>query len=252
MELKQYFKIMAKKWWLIALIVFAGVTAAAIKSTVLTTPIYFANSKIIVNQSNGTNDQVTSVNVGNIQTSFYLINSYKEIIKSEAIMDKVVEKYPDLNASPGEIAAKISVTAASNSQVMNLSYQDYSYKKAADIVNAVAEVFKDQIPNIMSIDNITILTKADPEANPSPINFNPIMNIIISFIISLMIAIGIVFFIDYLDDTLKTENEVGELLQLPVLAVVGKISKDDLKASRKMVVNNNKQVGDTSYATLNQ
>ncbi|MFF3921573.1 YveK family protein [Paenibacillus lactis] len=248
MELKQYFRIIQKKWWLIAVIVIVAMAAAGVKSFYFTTPIYAANAKLIVNQSSGDGP----LNASTIQTSIFLINSYKEIIKSSAVMNKVVQQYPDLGESPGVLAAKISVTSASNSQVMNLIYQDTSYAKAAKVVNAVSTVFKEEIPNIMNIDNITILSEADTSAAPAPINFNPFMNLLISFVVSLVLAIGFVFLLDYLDDTLKTEAEIIEIMDVPVLAVVGKIGKGDLKKSARGKAVQKQKVGENKYATLNQ
>lgn len=251
MELKQYFRVLQKKWWLIASIVIIAITATGVKSFYFTTPVYAANAKLIVNQSSG--EGGASLNASTIQTSIFLINSYKEIIKSSAIMNKVVEEYPNLGQSAWQLSAKISVTSANNSQVMNLVYQDTSYAKAAEIVNAVSTVFKEQIPHIMNVDNITILSEADPAARPAPINFNPVMNLFISFAVSLMLAVGLVFLLDYLDDTVKSEAEILDTLDdVPVLAVVGMMSKADLKKSARMKTNQKTKVGDSPYATLNQ
>ena len=250
MELKQYFRVLQKKWWLIATIVIIAITAAGVKSYFFTTPIYAANAKLIVNQASGNGD--SSLNASTIQTSIYLINSYKEIIQSSAIMNKVVEQYPNLGETAWQLSANISVTSANNSQVMNLIYQDTSYVKAAEIVNAISEVFKEQIPHIMNVDNITILSEADMAAKPAPINFNPIMNLLISFVVSLMLAIGLVFLLDYLDDTMKSEADITEILEVPVLAVVGKMSKGDLNNSERMKASQKSKVGESQYATINQ
>ncbi|AJS59970.1 YveK family protein [Paenibacillus sp. IHBB 10380] len=251
MELKQYFRIIQKKWWLIVAIIIIAIAATLVKSLYFTIPIYSANAKLIVNQSASVGE-VETLNAGTIQTSIILINSYKEIIRSSAIMNKVVEKFPELGSNSREMSSKISVTSANNSQVMNLVYEDTSYAKAAAIVNAVSTVFKAEIPHIMNADNITILSEADTTASPSPININPIMNILISLVVSLMLAIGLVFLLDYLDDTLKTEAEIVEIMDVSVLAVVGKITKGDLKISRRTKALQKPKVGESKYASINQ
>ena len=247
MELKRYFRLLQKQFWLISTIVVIAITAAGIKSFYFTTPMYAANAKIIVNQSSG--DGGTSLNAGTIQTSIFLINSYKEIIKSSAIMNEVVKQYPDLGESAWDLSAKVSVISANNSQVMNLIYEDTSYTKAAKVVNAISTVFKEQIPHIMNVDNITILSEADTAASSAPINFNPIMNLLISIVVSLMLAIGLVFLLDYVDDTVKSEADITGILEVPVLAVVGKMSKTDLKKLEKITKT---KVGESRYATINQ
>lgn len=248
MELKQYFRVIQKKWWLIVMMVVVALTAASVKSFYFTTPVYAANAKLIVNQSSG-----DGLNASTIQTSIFLINSYKEIIKSSAVMNKVVEQYPELGESATQLATRISVSSANNSQVMNLVYQDISYEKAAAVVNAVSTVFKTQIPSIMNIDNITILSEADPAANPGAINFNPVMNLLISFMVSLVLAIGFIFLLDYLDDTLQSESEVLEIMEAPVLASVGRMTKSDLKpAFKSKKAPQQPKAGEGKYATIQQ
>ncbi|UVI31602.1 YveK family protein [Paenibacillus spongiae] len=243
MELKQYLKIIRKKLWLIAAIVIIICTGTFIKSYYFTTPIYQANAKLIVNQTI-MNDGLSVLNPGSIQTNIMLINSYKEIIKSTAILKKVNEKYPELKISP----ARISVTSANNSQIMDLTYSDESYKNAAKSVNAISSVFKEEIPSIMKVDNVTILNEAVETAINAEKGF-PILNVMISFIISLMLAIGIIFLHDYLDNTYKTEDELEDDLGLPVLASVTMIKKGDRKRRKSLETH---KVGDGTYASINQ
>ena len=54
----------------------------------------------------------------------------------------------------------------------------------------------------------------------TPIRPRPVQNTILGFVVGLMIAGGIVFLIEYLDDTIKNPEEVARLLELPVLGYV--------------------------------
>jgi len=247
-ELKRFYHILRKRMVLISLIVIAACVLTGIKSFLYTEDVYRANAKLIVSQSfdiEGT--QV--MNVSLIQSNIMLINSYIEIIHSSAILNKVVEKYPDLQATPGEINSKISVSNANDSQVMNLTVVDSSYKRAAEIANAVAVVFKENIPAIMHVDNVTILSEADTAANASPVNSNPVLMVIISFIVSLMLAVGLVFLLDYLDDTVKTEADVVQTLGLPMLSYISKINKSEMKIRSSRGI---KQKAGETYAAAKQ
>ena len=144
----------------------------------------------------------------------------------------------------------LSVSSASESQVMNLEATDTSYKRAVSIVNAVATVFKNEIPSIMKVDNVTILSEANIKDEASPINSSPVVNIILSFIISLMLAIGLVFLLDYLDDTIKSEEDVLQSLELPMLSYITKINKSDLNPRKSRA--SEKQVGESAYVTAKQ
>jgi capsular polysaccharide biosynthesis protein len=247
-ELKHYFKIIQKRLWIIAIIVIIACVGSAIKSYYYSTPVYQASAKLIVNQTIKT-DGASQVNLSLVQTNIMLINSYKEIIKSAAIMNKVSPQYQELGIDPRVLAAKIVVSSASDSQVMDLVYRDTTYQRAAKAVNAISTVFKEEISHIMKVDNVTILNEADPDSPMGSISANPALNIVISFAVSLVLAIGIVFLLDYLDNTFKSEVELEEELGLPLLAVVTKIRKADRSNETH---SRNHKVGESHYATINQ
>jgi len=246
MELKLYLRMIYKKLWLVVLFVLLAGILAGVKSYYLTTPLYQANAKLLVNQTSGAVNE--TVNMSTLQTNIMLISSYKEIIKSPAILNQVAEKYPDLHISGG----KISVISASNSQIMNLVYSDTSYANAAKSVNAISNVFKQEIPSIMKIDNVTILSEAIEQASPGPINMNPTMNFTLFMIIGLALSIGLIFLLDYLDNTYKTEAELERDLGLPTLALVTNMKKEDLRPRRQPPASTTQKVGEGSYAPINQ
>ncbi|MEO2205069.1 Wzz/FepE/Etk N-terminal domain-containing protein [Paenibacillus pabuli] len=249
MELKEYMQILRKRIWIIVAFVAVACIGAGVKNYFFTVPIYEANAKLIVNQAYNA-EGVPSLDIGSIQTNIKVINSYMEIIKSSAILDKVAATYPDLGMNGNQLAQNISVTTANESQVMSLTATGLSSEKAAKTVNAVAKVFESQIPVIMKVDNVTILSEAKPTESSRPINVNPIVNILISFLVGLLLAVGFVFLLEYLDDTLKSEDELEKELGIPALAVISKIKKEEVRGSKQTT--SQKQVGDGQYATVNQ
>ncbi|GAB1157441.1 capsular polysaccharide type 5/8 biosynthesis protein CapA [Paenibacillus illinoisensis] len=249
MELKRYLLILQKKMWLIVAIALIAGIGAGVKSIFFTQPLYEASSKLIVNQTSSIEGQAI-MDFSMIQTNIKLINSYKEIIKSSAIMDKVAAGYPDLGLTPAELMSQTSVSTASESQVMSITVQGTSYEKAAKTVNAIARVFQAQIPQIMKIDNVAILSEANVNSNASPINMKTTLTIIVSLFAGLVLAIALVFMLDYLDDTFKSEAELEKELGLPVLTVISKMKKEDVKNTKNYV--SQQKVGDGKYVTINQ
>ncbi|WP_127531048.1 YveK family protein [Paenibacillus kobensis] len=249
MELKHYFRIIRKRLLLISSIVLVVCVLAGIRSFVYTSDIYQANAKLIVNQSVNVNG-VQRLDWSSIQSNIMLINSYKEIVHSSAILNKVVDQYPELNMTPVQLNGIISVSAANDSQVMNITAVDSSYERAVDIANAVSTVFKKEIPSIMHVDNVTILSEADASVGGAPINSSPIVAIIISFIVSLMLAVGLAFLLDYLDDTVKSEEDIVQTLELPMLSYISKINKSDMKVRRSRSVQ--QKAGEGAYAAAKQ
>ncbi|MBA4184005.1 MAG: polysaccharide biosynthesis tyrosine autokinase [Acidobacteria bacterium] len=67
-------------------------------------------------------------------------------------------------------------------------------------------------------DNILISSRAQTPMEPIGPNRN--RNILVAFLISLAAGIGLAFLLDYLDDSIKTSDDIGRHLGLPTLALI--------------------------------
>ncbi len=94
-------------------------------------------------------------------------------------------------------------------------------------------------------DNIKISTEAIVPV--SPIGPNRSRNIIVAFLISLAAGIGLAFLLDYLDDSVKTSDDIGRLLRLPTLAL---IPHQSLLEKRKLLPGKANPTGSSSLIAL--
>lgn len=222
-SLKELFLTLKKRLSLIIIITAIATATSGIVSYFLLTPIYQSSTQILVNQSKS--DQ-QAYNVGEVQTNLQLINTYNVIIKSPAILDKVIEKQK-LDMSAGALNALVTVSSEQNSQVVNISVQNEDPKKAADIANSIATTFKEEISTIMNVDNVSILTEAQLGEDPSPIKPKPVLNMAIALVVGLIAGVGLVFLLEYLDNTIKTEQDIESQLGLPVLGAITTITMEN-------------------------
>jgi capsular exopolysaccharide synthesis family protein len=65
---------------------------------------------------------------------------------------------------------------------------------------------------------VTIIDQAQP--GKSPVRPNKTLNIILGIVIGLLVGVGLAFFIEYLDTSVKTIDDVERALQSPVLGVI--------------------------------
>ncbi|WP_152395124.1 YveK family protein [Paenibacillus guangzhouensis] len=250
MELKLLIRMLWKRVWFLLLTVVICTTAAGVYSIYGMKPAYEASSTLIVNKSNLDAEGKPSLDINEINSNIMLINSYKEILSSGKIMDQVVIKHAELKVSAQDLRDRLKVITTQNSQIITLTIRDNSYAQAMNIVNAVAQVFKEEIPKIMKIDNISILDTAQPQTDPAPVSPLIKLNIVIAFVASLLIAVGIVLLKEYLDDTIKTDYDVERYLDMPTLGTVGRMSKRDLRSRARVKAKS--KVGEQQYATISQ
>lgn len=210
-NLKELYEVIRRRLWIVVLItVIAASLGAYYSYSIKTTPQYQSSSRIII-----------SANAG-------LRTTLQVIIKDSTILDKVVQQL-NLPFSSDELAGKINVESIDESQVVSISVIDTDPERAANIANTIAKVFKEEIPNIVNFNKVRLLS--DAKVNPWSINSGQshIKIILIAFIAGLIISLGLVFLLDSLDDTLKSNQEVEAALGLPVLGRVSKLNRRNLK-----------------------
>ena len=86
----------------------------------------------------------------------------------------------------------------------------------------------------MNVDNVTILAVAEVGENASPVKPQPLLNIAIAFVVGLMAGVGVAFLLEYLDNTIKTEQDVERLLELPVLGAIATFEEQQLDRTARV------------------
>jgi capsular polysaccharide biosynthesis protein len=223
-SLRELFQTLKKRMWLIALITIIATTISGVLSFFFLTPIYQNSTQILVNQAKS---EQQLYNPNEVQTNLQLINTYNVIIKSPAILD-LVKKELNLDRSIEALNEQIQVNSEKDSQVVSITVQDEDPVMAAKIANTTADVFKNEIVKIMNVDNVSILSTADVPAEPSPVKPRPVLNMAIALVVGAMTGIGLAFLLEYLDNTIKTEQDVERLLELPAIGSITTIDQEAL------------------------
>ncbi|BCB05876.1 YveK family protein [Bacillus sp. KH172YL63] len=224
-SLKELIHTLKKRMSLIIILTLMAVTVSAAISYFVLTPIYQSSTQLLVNKSN---QEQAGLNIGEVQTNLQLINTYNVIMKSPVILD-IVKDELDLDMSTSTLNEHITVASQKDSQVVNIQVQDEDPKQAADIANKVAEVFKEEIVKIMNVDNVSILAKAELGENPSPVKPQPLLNIAIAMVVGLMAGVGLAFLLEFMDNTVKNEQDIEKHLGMPILGVIPTITDSEFQ-----------------------
>lgn len=224
-DLRELLGILKKRFSMIFVITIIATLVSGIVSFYFITPQYEAKTELLVNKENTA--QEGAITQQQIDTNRKLMETYNVIIKTPRIL-KPVAKEVGMAGKEKMLASMINVTAVKESQVMSVTVTHENPKKAVEIANTISSTFKTEIVNIMSVDNVQILTEAEYDQTAAPVKPNKMLNIAIAFVVGLMTSVGLAFLLEYMDKTIKTDQDVARKLGLPVLGSISVMKERDL------------------------
>lgn len=213
-DLREIFDILLNRWLMIVSMTLGAAIVAGIVSFFILTPKYETSTTMIVSYKQ---DQGSLMNYNELQMSQKLVATYSQIAKSERIADKVIEKL-DLDLSATELNEKITVSQVESTEILKVSVKDEDPELAALIANTEADIFKEEINNMMEVDNVSTIDVAKVPENP--VSPNKMMNIAIATVLGLMVGVGITFVLEFLDRTYKVPTDIERHLGLPILGAI--------------------------------
>lgn len=224
-NLKELIMIFKKRLILIVTFTCVATLLSGAFTHFLITPTYLASTQLLVS----TSSYEGMITRSEITADIQLINTYTDILRSPIILNQVIEEL-ELNMSVASLSDRITTGNRNNSQVITLSVRHEIPETARAITNEIATIFHRDLPNIMNVNNVSILAYA--ELPTSPISPRIIVNVAVGFMMGAIMGIALAFVLEFLDKTVKTEEEVVKLLQVPVLGVVSSMTTEDVRVQR--------------------
>lgn len=217
-DLSKLFAILKKNMKYLIILPIVFLVLSMVMTFLFMTPKYSSSTQVLVNQKE-TDSQMMAQQM---QSDLQLVNTYSEIIKSPRILDKVSKNLKGKYSS-NEISGMLTVSNQVESQILNIAVENESREAAGKIANEIANVFSKDVSKIMKVDNVSILSKADHNGNK--VSPKPLINAVVGVFLGLIVALIIIFLKEILDKRIKTEEDVEELLDLPVLGTIQDYSK---------------------------
>lgn len=235
-SLEEVFKIIRKKIKFIIFWSLLGISIASIYTFFIVTPVYESSSRIVVNQTQNTNQTLTNTD---IQTNLNLINTYQSIIEEPIILEDVLTA-TNSKLSLTELKNKLVVQTEANSLVFGISISDENPYIAADLANEIAKSFEQKIGNILEVQSVTILSEAIPNINA--VSPNILLNLIYGLIIGVVFGVGLAFLTEMTNKTVKDEKFI-ESLNWTNLGSIIEMSNEEIKNTRIKINDQSRQAG---------
>lgn len=226
MSLNYMFFILLKRWWVIALVSFITTAIAATYSIYFITPIYSSTASMYVYRRTANNGLIND-DIAALTASSQLINDISVLVRSRLITEKVVEKLGlEDKFTYKDIEKKINASSFKQTRVISITVEDPDKDLAALLANTVAEVFEEEFPKLLTnnqgldqmVEYVNMIGRADP--GKSPIKPNKTMNVAIAMFLGIMLSVGIIFLIEYFDDTVKSPESIQMQFGINILGVI--------------------------------
>jgi len=224
-DLAELFQILKKHLSLIAILAIGTTLVSGIFTLFFITPIYQAATQLVLVPR--TSD--VPLTQGEINANIQMINTFNEVIISPLILDEVIEDL-GLELTAGSLRSGMNARNTTNSQVITLTVQNENPELASQIANTTAEVFKIEVLENFNMDNVRILAPAQIPSRP--ISPRLTVNIGIGFVIGAMTGIFLAFLLEFLDKTVKTEQEIEKLVGLPVIGSIPLMKAADIVSEK--------------------
>lgn len=266
LDLNQLLRICRQHVWLFVIWTIALGVLGFVVAEFAVIPKYTASTQILVNQKHSSSDQAYN----NQQADIQIINTYKDIITNQVILSKASKQLENpvkvirpaqkavyrenaygrrvlvrsakpavvkqtgnksYHVTTNQLKKAISVETQQNSQVFTLNVKTANAAESAAIANTVASVFKQQIKHIMSVNNVTIVSKASVPSSPSFPNKK--LFALAGAVIGLIGSFAYVVIKELTDTTIKSDDYLSDELGLVNLGAVNHISMDPSKIKKR-------------------
>ncbi len=220
MELREWGRILRQRWWGVALCVLLGI-GAAVALTASTAPTFRASARVYFTVSGGAD---LGVLVQGGTYSQRQVATFVELARVPYVLDAVIDDL-DLDVDARELARRITASVATDTSLVRIAVTGPDAREAAAIADAVARelvaasgrLSPRDATGASTISGTIVESAAVPAAPVSP---RPRVNLALGLLAGLVAGIGYAALRQLADNKVRREEDVEDLVQLPVLGRV--------------------------------
>lgn len=206
----------AKRWaWLIVLgvVICGGGTYAVSK---LKHPVYQASATLVLSVCTPSSSASECIN-GTITA----IPTYAQLLNNPVVLDPVLAQHQGLTLT--QLNAMLSVKPQPNTQIIELDVQGTDPQLAMQLANEVSQGFSQYVNA-----NYPAIVRILPAQLPTePYGPKPLAYAGLGALVGLGLALALIVIFEWIDDHLKSPEEVQEILGLDTLTIIPKLAKKE-------------------------
>lgn len=205
-----------RRWKFVLSIITLFILLAAVVHH-FSTPKYEAKTDLFVNYR-GTGQ--TTLQSTDIEMSLRLIETYKSMLKSDRMLEKVLVSLGETNYSKQEVFNLITIETGSDSQIITILAQEKTAQKAVELVNTYAIVFQEEVESLMNLNNITVLSEASETTGVKEIQFPPYLIYLVACLIGIIISTLLIIVQEFYSSKVSTARKIEGMFHLSNIGVI--------------------------------
>lgn len=213
-SLSEIFEALKKRWIMIVAITLAATLVSGILSFFVIDPVYETSTKVFIGKEESDDAAYNSSDINMYQQ---LLQTYAQAIKTKDLSSRAL-KGLDYDLEASDVLGGLTVNPIASTQILEIKYKSKEPKEAMDVLKNVTNEFivtaKELVPN----GNVRVIEEVELPENP--VSPNKKMNIAIAFLLGFMVSVGLVFLLEYLDNTYKNKDQLEKELDIPVLGTI--------------------------------
>ncbi len=176
-------------------------------------PVYTASAKLYVY----TKMTSQSADISELYYAQKAVNTYINILRTNVFYNQVIEK-AGVSFTPGALNACTTIKVVDNTEIFEISVTTGSAYDSYKLAAAMQDVAPSYIKNIKSTAEISIV---DPVVfNSIPVVPNLLNFALLGAFLGCFLSVGIVLLAEFMDSSVKTEDELAKHYQLPILGAI--------------------------------
>lgn len=213
-RLDEVFEALKKRWLMIVSITLIATIISALLSFFVIKPKYEASTKVFVGKEEGENAAYSASDVTLYQQ---LMKTYAETIKTKDLVERGLNGL-NIDIDPSAVLDGLNVETIASTQILTIKYTDENPQVAKAVVENVTDEFIKTAKEMVSNGTIKVIQSVELPENP--VSPNKKMNIAIAFLLGLMVSVGLVFLLEFLDNTFKSKEQLERELEIPVIGAI--------------------------------
>ena len=228
-DLREFGRRLFKRVWLIVLCAVLVGACTFIYTKVVVKPMYKASISVYVNNNSQKGSQAVSSQ--DLAVAIRLAETYVNIIRSDRVLEKVIAE-TGLSVTPAQLRTLISAEPVKDTEMFNVTVTTAMPQVSADIANVIADIAPAEIANIIEGSSAKIIDYA--KVPTAPVSPNVMVNTVVGIMVGLILAVAYIFAEMLLDASVRNEEDLMRISQLPVLGRIPDISVESQKSGKQI------------------